>query len=108
MDIAREHRTFARLTRATFDRLLPDVATWLSPDELQSVVAGYQSQGGYEQAAQDGDLPPPVRDALLARISEAHHRALRTLEVRAFEGRASAELRAAELGVSRQEGGRRG
>ena len=84
VDIARDHGQFAPLTRATFDRLLPEVATWLTPTELRLVVSAYQGQAGYDQTAQDGSLPDAVRKAVLVAISDAHHEALRTLEKRAF------------------------
>jgi ketosteroid isomerase-like protein len=56
VDVAREHGQFGPLTRATFDRLLPEVATWLAPAELRSLVTAYQGHAGYDQAARDGSL----------------------------------------------------
>jgi hypothetical protein len=89
VDVAREHGQFGPLTRATFDRLLPEVATWLAPAELRSLVTAYQGHAGYDQAARDGSLPDAVRASILAAVSDAHHDALRTLEKRAFRERAS-------------------
>ena len=84
VDVALQHGRFAPLSRATFDRLLPDVANWLPPADLRSLVAAYYSQAGYQQAADDAAIPPPVKAALLQAVSTAHHRALDLVERTAF------------------------
>ncbi len=100
VDVAREHGQFGPLTRGTFDRLLPEVAAWLTSAELRSLVSAYQGHAGYDQAVQDGSLPDAVRAAILRAVSDAHHDALRTLEKRAFGERAREdEARAKRSGL---------
>ena len=49
VDVALEYGAFAPLGRSSFDRLLPELATWLEPEELQTMVTAYMSHVGYGQ-----------------------------------------------------------
>ncbi len=61
VDVALEYGAFAPLGRSSFDRLLPELATWLEPEELQLLVSAYMSHVGYRQVSTDVDLPPAAR-----------------------------------------------
>ena len=61
IDVARDHEVFSALSRSSFDRLLPDLATWLPLDDLQLIALAYQGHAGYEQAWRDTTIPQPVR-----------------------------------------------
>ena len=91
VDVARDHGRFGPLSRATLDRLLPDVANWLPADELRKLVAAYYSHAGYQQVSEEPMLPDDVRRAVLQAVSDAHHQALSTLERRAFKPATRAE-----------------
>jgi hypothetical protein len=51
--VAAEHMVFQPLRRQSFDRLLPELATWLAAEDLEVIVRSYMSQAGYEQAQRD-------------------------------------------------------
>src|SRR3712207_2863540 len=70
--VAAEHLHFQPLRRSAFDRLLPEMATWCTPEHLETIVRAYMSIAGYEQAERDAGLPDPVRKALLQTRSEEH------------------------------------
>lgn len=90
--VAAEHGVFQPLRRGAFDRLLPDLATWLAADELDTIVRAYMSQAGYDQAQRDDRLPAPVRGALLGRILAEHKTATDLLRRRAFSASEAARL----------------
>ncbi len=92
--VAAEHGIYQPLRRGSFDRLLPELATWLDPAELEKIVAAYMSQAGYEQAQRDENLPAPVRIALLGRVLTEHRAATLLLRRRAFSTRDAARLSA--------------
>ncbi len=94
--VAAEHGIYQPLRRGSFDRLLPELATWLDPAELEKIVAAYMSQAGYEQAQRDENLPAPVRIALLGRVLTEHRAATQLLRRRAFSTRDAARLSAAK------------
>jgi hypothetical protein len=81
--MALEHGTFAPLTRATFDRLLPELATWLPAAELQALALAYIGHGGFEQLAEE-DLPDDARKVALTALLEAHQTAVELLRARVF------------------------
>jgi hypothetical protein len=93
--VAAEHGVYQPLRRGSFDRLLPELATWLDAAELETIVAAYMSQAGYEQAQRDEKLPAPVRVALLGRVLAEHRAATLLLRQRAFSTREAARLSAA-------------
>ena len=83
--VAREAGSFTPLDRSSFERLLPELATLLSPSELQSVVSAYMAHAGYQQASVAGnDLPSEVRKHALSGVIEVHERALDILRSHAF------------------------
>lgn len=87
---ALQYGLFGQLARASFDRLLPELATWLRIEELQAVVLAYLGHAGYEQAARDPSLPAEVRRRALEGLHEAHRVCVGLLRSRAFT---SAEIR---------------
>jgi hypothetical protein len=101
VELARDHGHFQPLVRTSFDRLLPELATWLSAAELRTVTKAYMSHAGYEQVHRDESIPPLVRSAVLARAAEAHAAALRALSRRTFS---NAELAAMEEADTAAEG----
>ena len=93
--VAADHGVFQLLRRGAFDRLLPDLSTWLTGDELNTIVTAYVSQAGYDQAQRDERLPGPVRAALLGRVLAEHRTAIDLLRRRAFNAREAARLTSA-------------
>ena len=79
VEVALEYGAFTPLGRSSFDRLLPELATWLAPEELQTIVAAYMSHVGYGQAAEDRQLPDDVRHQALSGILGTQVRALALL-----------------------------
>lgn len=97
--VAAEHLVFQPLRRAVFDGLLPQLATWLQPDELETIVEAYMSHAGYEQAQRDDKLPPPVRIAVIRKVLEQHEAATQLLLARSFSTRQAARLSTATAGA---------
>jgi len=90
--VAAEHGVYGELRHGAFDRLLPDLAAWLSADQLNTLVTAYMSQAGFEQARRDDRLPGPVRAALLGRVLAEHRAAAELLRARAFTAAEAAKL----------------
>jgi hypothetical protein len=84
VQVALEYGRFGELGRSSFDRLLPELATWLRPEELRTVVAAYMSHVGYVQAGSDDELPPNVRREALKGILSAQEQAIDVLRGRVF------------------------
>jgi hypothetical protein len=82
--IALEYGTFGALSRTTYDRLLPELSTWLPADELQALVLAYLGHGGYEQAATDEELTRDLRKATLSALLKTHGTAYKLLQHRVF------------------------
>ncbi len=82
--IAVEYGVFGGLARSTYERLLPELATWLPAAELQALVLAYLGHGGYEQAATDTEVPSNVRQAALSGLLDAQRVALELLRPRMF------------------------
>ena len=97
---ALEFGVFGTLSRTTFDRLLPEIATYLRIEDLQSVTLAYLAHAGYDQAARDGEVPAEVRRLALTKIHEAHRAAIGLVQARAFD---RAELRRLDLQASPDE-----
>jgi hypothetical protein len=100
---ARDYGAFAPLTRAAFERLLPELANWLSAADLRTIAAAYMSHAGYEQARQGHGMPEEMRRQALGAIVAAHDTALaligRLAFTRAEQRRSTApELRVTDLG----------
>jgi len=96
VELARDHGVFQALVRSSFDRLLPELATWLSVPELRTVTKAYMSHAGYEQVQRDLAIPAPVRTALLDRTVKAHAAALGVLSGRAFSPQEIADMEAVD------------
>ena len=81
---AAEYAVFGPLDRTNYSRLLPELSTWLPAAELQALVLAYLGHGGYQQAANDKELPQYARQAALSGLLEAHRVALDLLRPRVF------------------------
>lgn len=95
INVAEEHLVFQPLRRGSFDALLPELATWLHADELETIVKAYMSHAGYEQAQRDEKLPVPVRKAVLHTVYEQHRAAMELLLRRSFSPRDAARMSSA-------------
>jgi hypothetical protein len=93
ISVARDHGSFVDLDRTSFERLLPELATLLAPEDLQSVVGAYMTHAGYRQLSARDDLATEVRRPALDAIAQAHGRALEILRARAFTQREAAAVR---------------
>lgn len=91
---AHDYGAFAPLTRAAFERLLPELANWLSAADLRTIAAAYMSHAGYEQARLSPELPEPMRKQALDAMLAAHDTALSLIGRLAFS-RAEQRLSAA-------------
>jgi hypothetical protein len=78
---------FTPLARSSYERVLPELATWLPPEELRLIVTAYMSHAGYEQLGSDGEVPGDVRRQVLAEILETNRRARELLGGRVFSDR---------------------
>jgi len=92
IDVAMRHGVFQALGRSSFERLLPELATWLTADELQRMTRAYMSHAGYEQMHRDQSIPAQVRTAVLQRLLEEHVAASDMLLRRAFSPREAERL----------------
>jgi hypothetical protein len=92
INVAEQHLVFQPLRRASFDSLLPELATWLHADELETIVKAYMAHAGYEQAQRDEKLPVPVRKAVLHTVLDQHRMATDLLLRRSFSPREAARL----------------
>jgi hypothetical protein len=54
LTVARDYGSFVPLGWASFERLLPDLAAWLTVEELQTVASAYLGHAGYGR-------PPAIR-----------------------------------------------
>jgi hypothetical protein len=82
--VALEYGAFGVLSSTTYERLLPELATWLPPDELQALALAYMGHAGYRQAAEDATLPAAARKAILQALADTHRAAVERLRQRAF------------------------
>ena len=85
--VARDLGSFLPLSRSSFDRLLPELATWLPAGPLQTVVGAYMAHAGYESAGSQHDAPQDLRRKALEAIEIAHRMALDALRPRLFSAR---------------------
>lgn len=108
--VALEYGAFGSLSRASFDRLLPELAAWLPIEDLQAVSVAYMGQAGYVQAAEARDIPAEVRRQSLRAIHDAHRTAVALLRSRAFTPaevtRLAAHLRPDQLELMNAADGR--
>jgi hypothetical protein len=97
--VALEYDTFAPLGRTSFDRLLPELATWLDPEALQTIVAAYMSHVGYGQIGGDPGLPTEIRRQALSGILATQVRALDLLRRRVFSDDEATRMERAVAGA---------
>jgi hypothetical protein len=90
--VARDYASFLPLGRSSFDRLLPELATWLPAEPLQTVVGAYMGHAGYESASVQHEAPAEMRRAALDAVEAAHRMALDALRPRLFSSREIASL----------------
>lgn len=90
--VARDYGSFLPLGRSSFDRLLPELATWLPAEPLQTVVGAYMGHAGYASASAQPDAPADLRRAALDALEVAHRMALDSLRPRLFSQREIASL----------------
>lgn len=90
--VAADHLVFQPLRRQSFDRLLPELATWLAAEDLETIVRAYMSHAGYEQAQRDEKLPAPVRAAVIQTVVVQHRAATDLLAHKAFSDQERARL----------------
>ena len=81
---ALEFGMFGPLSRASYDQLLPELATWLPAAELQALALAYLGQGAYSQVSNDEALPVEARNMSLRALVDAHRVALDLLRRRVF------------------------
>jgi hypothetical protein len=92
IDVAASHGVFSPLRRSSFDRLLPELAAWLAPQELEALARAYMSHAGYEQVERDEKLPAQVKAALLRRVQTEHMAASDLLLRKAFSPKEAARM----------------
>jgi hypothetical protein len=90
--IASEYGSYGPLSRSAYDRLLPELSTWLPAAELQALVMAYLGHGGYEQASADDALPERLKRTALQGLLEAQNTALALLHQRVFSEKEAASL----------------
>lgn len=90
--IAYSYNAFGTLSSSAYERLLPEVSTWLPASELQALVVAYLGHGGYEQAAAETSMPDSVRHAALRELLNAQGTALGLLHKRVFSEQEAASL----------------
>ena len=90
--VAEKYGSYGPISSSAYERLLPEVSTWLPASELQALVVAYLGHGGYNQAATDTDVPAEVRQAALAGLMQAHNTALKLLHRRVFSAKEAASL----------------
>ncbi|MGI8928246.1 MAG: hypothetical protein ACR2H0_02090 [Candidatus Limnocylindrales bacterium] len=100
IDVAVKHGVFGTLRRSSFDRLLPELATWLEAHELEAIARAYMSHAGYEQTQREDKLPAQIRNAVLAKVQAEHDAASNLLRRRSFSAKEAARLST----MSRAEG----
>ena len=110
VEVAREYGSFTPLSRYSFDRLLPDLAAWLSPEELHTIVKAFMGHAGYDQASGDSQLPAELRLQALSGILDSQEKALQLLRGRVFSPstalRLERQLRMSDEPAMKDEGDR--
>ncbi|MEP7158835.1 MAG: hypothetical protein ABI797_05370 [Chloroflexota bacterium] len=104
IDVAAKHGIFGNLRRGSFDRLLPELATWLEVDELEIIARAYMSHAGYDQTQRDEKLPVPVKAALLGHVLAEHRAASSLLRKKSFSDKEAARLSTMAGGAAPAEG----
>lgn len=84
VSVAIDHGVLQPLSRSAWDRLLPELASWLPADELLCIARAYMGHAGYEQLRQDASIPAAARRAVLGALGAAHRTAITQLRGRVF------------------------
>jgi hypothetical protein len=77
--LAHDYASYQQLSRSAFDRLLPELATWLVAADLRVVAAAYMAHVGYEQTRTETELTAAMRQQALSGVLAAHDAALSRL-----------------------------
>lgn len=101
--VARDHGLYTDLSRSAFERLLPELSSLMSAQDMKRVADAYMTHAGYRQLAPRDDLPDQVRRSALEAFVAAHERALDALSRVAF----TPDERAALAGTIAPDGGPR-
>jgi hypothetical protein len=96
IEVARDLGSYLPLVRTSFDRFLPDLATWLPVAELRTVVSAYLGHAGYAQAGSDPDLAKLQRRMILDAVLNAHVSAMSVLGARVFSAAETAAVEEAQ------------
>ena len=104
--VAREHGLFQQLSRSSFDRLLPELATLFGAQDLRLITAAYMSHAGYEQLQRDPAIPAAARHAVLDRALGEQAAALDLLASRVFSAEERSGLQHGEAPRARATGER--
>ena len=102
VQVARQYGSYAPLSRTSFERLLPELATWLRPDQLQTIVTAYIGHAGYDQTSSDKEFPPELRQQALTGILDSQERALSLLRAQAFSPKQARQLEQLDIGNSNE------
>jgi hypothetical protein len=100
VQLARQYGSYAPLSRTSFERLLPELATWLRPEQLQTIVTAYMGHAGYDQASSDSAFPPELRQQALTGILESQEKALDLLRTQAFSPKQARQLEQVHIRAS--------
>jgi hypothetical protein len=100
VDVALNYDSFAPLSRSSFDRLLPELATWMQPGELHTIVSAYMGHVGYDQVRTESGLPLDVRRQSLSGILAAQQKALELIAQRVFSPAQAREMERLTAGES--------
>jgi hypothetical protein len=92
VQVAKEFGSYTSLSRTSFDRLLPDLAAWLSPEELHTIVRAFMGHAGYDQASSNSQLPLELRLQALSVILSCQEEALQLLRGRVFSPKQALRL----------------
>jgi hypothetical protein len=104
VQLARQYGSYAPLSRTSFERLLPELATWLRPEQLQTIVTAYMGHAGYDQASSDSAFPPELRQQALTGILESQEKALDLLRTQAFSPKQARQLEQVHIRASDEPG----
>ena len=102
VEVARQYGSYAPLSSTSFERLLPELATWLQPDQLQTVVTAYMGHAGYDQASSNSEFPPELRQQAMTGILDSQEQALDLLRAKAFSTRQARQLEQRSNGTSNE------
>jgi hypothetical protein len=95
VEVARDHGVYEPLGRAAYERLLPELATWLPAQDLMAVARAYMGHAGYGQLRLDQSVTAGPRSAALSALVNAHEAAIAVFRRRVFNPDELARMREA-------------